>query len=71
MTARAISLKERKKEEGEREEDKEKKREREMKRARNEGASKASRGSYTNFPVEVRRTPWVHLEEPFLEDPSI
>lgn len=46
-------------------------REREMKRARNEGASKASRGSYTNFPVEVRRTPWVHLEEPFLEDPSI
>lgn len=42
-----------------------------MKMARNEGASKASRGSYTNFPVEVRRTPWVHLEEPFLEDPSI
>lgn len=42
-----------------------------LKGTRNEGTSKASRGSYTNFPVEVPGTPWVHLEEPFLEDPSI
>lgn len=53
------------------EREKDKKKRVKMKGTGNEGASETSRGSYTNFPIEVGRTPWVHLVEPFLEDPSI